>query len=480
MAWLAAKYGSEHGELNALYRERHGVNLPAHDNYAPLTVKPMQAKAGEMVDPVSGAAISGSILTPGSLRTRSRMAIAEPEFRDALQTFVAHKKQMGYWKAYYDLVTDMQAVLGNRELMNSVEAAVGSEAVTVLGKWMTVLAQGGVRDAAAGLAMNGMFQRMMNRAATVGLLGRVATLLVQSTQLAAASVQMPVGAYLRRFEKLFGGQLDWKGAIQSAFIQRRIKTAPPIVRQAFENLANAKSPNEIKRATYNLGKLLSGTDGLFTGGTYAILLDYHRETGSKLGLTGADLEEHAHREAERATEEVAQPTRTATRSLAELTATNPLAKVSWAYASEARQKIALLGWAAVNFKSDPVRFGKAAFLVFGVGGVMSQVLKNIWKEAKGDDDEEKWSPERLIKGSFANALHGIPMMSELMGEPGMFSSTAWAQAALDDLLKGEADLRDINTLLGTLGLFNDTAAGVAALSNAGYDFAKIIEAAFSE
>ena len=480
MAWLAAKYGSEHGELNALYRERHGVNLPAHDNYAPITVKPMQAKAGEIVDPVSGAAVSGSILTPGSLRTRSRMAVAEPEFRDALQTFVAHKKQMGYWKAYYDLATDVQAVLGNRELMNSVEAAAGFEAVTVLGKWMTVLAQGGVRDAAAGLAMNGIFQRMMNRAATVGLLGRVSTLLVQSTQLAAASVQMPVGAYLRRFGKLLAGQLDWKGAIQSDFIQRRIQSAPPIVRQAMETLGAATRPNLVTRAVRNLGNLLSGADGLFTGGTYAILLDYHRETGRKLGLTGNDLEEHAHREAERATEQVAQPTRTATRSLAELTATNPLAKVSFAYASEARQKIALLGWSLANFKADPVRFGKAAFLVFGVGGVMSQVLKNIWKEAKGDDDEEKWSPERLIKGSFVNALHGIPMMAELMGEPGMFSSTAWAQASLDDLLKGEADMRDINTLLGTVGLFNDTAAGVAALSNAGYDFAKIIEAAFSD
>lgn len=480
MAWLAAKYGSEHGELNALYRERHGVNLPAHDNYAPLTVKPMQAKAGEIVDPVSGAAVSGSILTPGSLRTRSRMAVAEPEFRDALQTFVAHKKQMGYWKAYYDLATDVQAVLGNRELMNSVEAAAGKEAVVTLRKWMDVLAQGGVRDAAAGLAMNGMFQRMMNRAATVGLLGRVSTLLVQSTQLAAASVQMPVGAYLRRFGKLLAGQLDWKSAIQSDFIQRRMQSAPPIVRQAMENLGTATRPNLIKQAVRKLGNLLTGADGLFTGGTYAILLDYHRETGRKLGLTGADLEEHAHREAKRATEEVAQPTRTATRSLAEITATNPLAKVSFAYASEARQKIALLGWAAVNFKADPVRFGKAAFLVFGVGGVMSQVLKNIWKEAKGDDDEEKWSPERLVRGSVANALHGIPMMSEIMGEPGMFSSTAWAQASLDDLLKGEADLRDINTLLGTLGLFNDTAAGVAAMSNAGYDFAKIIEAAFSE
>ena len=72
------------------------------------------------------------------------------------------------------------------------------------------------------------------------------------------------------------------------------------------------------------------------------------------------------------------------------------------------------------------------------------------------------------------------MMAELMGEPGMFSSVKWADEAASDLLKGEADLRDINTLLGTLGLFNDTAAGIAALSNAGYDVAKIIEAAFAD
>jgi hypothetical protein len=148
MAWLSVKYANEWAELNPLYRERHGVNLPQHDNYAPLLVKPMQAKAGEMVDPVSGAAVSGSILTPGSLRTRSRNAIAEPDFRDALQVFMAHKKQMGYWKAYYDLAVEAQAVLGNRELMNSVEAKAGKEAVSVIRKWIDVFAQGGVRDAA--------------------------------------------------------------------------------------------------------------------------------------------------------------------------------------------------------------------------------------------------------------------------------------------------------------------------------------------
>lgn len=477
MAWLSVKYANEWAELNPLYRERHGVNLPQHDNYAPILVKPMQAKAGKMVDPVSGAAVSGSILTPGSLRTRSRNAIAEPDFRDALQTFIAHKKQMGYWKAYYDLAVEMQAILGNRELMNAVEAKAGKEAVSVIRKWLDVFAQGGTRDAAAGLALMEGLRAMSNRAATVGLLGRFSTLLVQSTQLAAASVQMPTGAYLKRFGKLLAGQLDWRAAIKSDFIQRRIKTAPPIVRQAFENLANAKTPNEIKRAVRWLGNRLSDADGLFTSGTYAILLDYHRELGAGMGLKGAELEEYAHNEAERRTEEVAQPVRMATRSLAEITSTNPLAKVAFAYASDARQKIALFGWALES--GDVARISKTAFFVFGIGGVMSQVLKNLWKEAKGDDDEKMWSAERLGIAALSPITAGIPGMSLLMGDGNMFQSVQWTGNAAEALLKGEGDLRDVNTVLSTLGLFNDTAAGVAALSNAGLDFAKLVENLFS-
>jgi len=477
MAWLSGKYSAEHAELNPLYRERHGVNLPQHDNYAPLLVKPMQAKAGEMVDPVSGAAVSGSILTPGSLRTRSRNAIAEPDFRDALQVFMAHKKQMGYWKAYYDLAVEAQAVLGNRELMNSVEAKAGKEAVSVIRKWLDVFAQGGVRDAAAGLALMEGLRAMSGRAATVGLLGRVTTLLVQATQLAAASVQMPVGAYLKRLGKLLTGNLSWGDAVRSKFIQRRIKSAPPIVRQVFETLGTATKPNEIKRSTRQLGNLLSGADGLFTGGTYAILLDYHREQGAKLGLKGDELEEYAHTEAERTTEEVAQPTRSATRSLAELTSTNPLAKVGWAYASEARQKIALFGWALES--GDKTRAAKVAFLVFGVNGVLSQVLKNLWKEARGDDDEKMWSADRLVKSAFSPITSGIPGFSLLFGEGNMFQGVQWAPTAAKDLATGKGDLRDVNTVLATLGLFNDTAAGVAALSNAGLDFAKLVENLFS-
>lgn len=472
-AFFEEVYGEEYGPLNALYRERHGVNLPRHSLYAPITVAPQQAKAGEMTDPVSGAAISGSILTPGALRSRNRTAVAEPRFEDALATMLAHHKQMEHWKAYYSFAVDAQAVLGNRDVMNSAEAAAGKEAVNMLRKWVDAFAQGGIRDATAGMALTGYWQRMANRAATVGLLGRVSTLLVQSTQLAAASVQMPTGAYMLRLSKLLSGNLSWGDAVKSDFIQRRIKTAPPIVRQAMANLGTASRPNQITSAVRFLGNLLSGADGLFTGGTYAILLDYHRGTAAKLGLEGAEAEAFAHQEATRATEEVAQPVRMGNRSMMELTMANPFAKAGWAYASEARQKIALLAWS--KKKGGGKQVMKTAFLTFVVGGLMSQVIKNLWREMKGDDDEEKWSAARLAGQTALGPLHGVPLISELTGNGGMFSGAVWAKPALEDLMTGEADAKDIETLLSAAGYFSDTFAGISALSHAGFDFAKVLE-----
>lgn len=476
MAWIMQKYGAEHAVLNPLYRQRYGVNMPAHDNYAPITVQPVQAKAGEVIDPASGAAMSsGSILTPGSLRTRSRNAIAEPEFRDALQTYLVHTRQLEYWKSYYDLALEASAILGNREVLNAVKAKGGEQAATALRKWIDAIAQGGFRDASASLEMNKMLQRMTGRAASVGLLGRFSTLIVQSTQLAAASVKMPLGSYLVGMSKLLTGNLSYGDAIRSPFIQRRYKSAPPIVRQAMEGLSAASRPNQIKRATRALGQLLSGTDALFTAGTYALLLDYHRSTGRALGLTGAELEDYAHTEAERDTEQVAQPTRMAARSLAEITMTNPLGKVSWAYASEARQKIALMAWATTKAKAEPAQFAKTAFIVFGVGGLITQVLKGLWREAKGDDDEKKWSAQRLTLAALTGPLHGVPLASELMGDQGMLSGVSWVWPAIKDVASGEVDMRDVDTILSTLGLFNDTAAAVSSLAHAGLDAAKVLE-----
>jgi hypothetical protein len=483
--WIARTYSVEHAELNPLYRRRNGVNMPKHDNYAPVTVAPMQAKASDTVNPLTGAPMNGGILSPGSLRTRSTTAVAEPKFRDAVATIIAHKKMMGYWKHYYDVALEANAILGNREVANAVEAKIGAEGVLVLSRRLSALAMGGVRDASAGLALTEGIRSMTNRAATIGLLGRVSTLLVQSTQLAASSVKMPVGAYLSRFGKLMTGNLAWGDAIRSEFIQRRIKSAPPIVQQAMRNLASAKRPNEITRMVRRLGETLSNADGLFTAGTYAILLDYHRTTGAKLGLSGAELEAHAATEATRETEQVAQPTRDANRSLRELAATDPLAKIAWAYASEARQKLALFAWAALDAKARPDYAAKVAFLTFGVGGLLTQIIKNSWRELGGDDDEKKWSPERLTAAMLTSPLHGVPVIGSLLGDGNMLSGFSRAGASWERITSLDYDdpvqvMRDVDVMLSAAGLFNDNLAGLASASHIGLDLSRLLKNAFGD
>jgi DNA repair protein RadC len=499
MRFIQDAYAREYPDLNRLYRERHGVNLPRHDNYAPLTVKPVQAKAGEVVDPVSGQAMTGNLLTPGSLRTRSRVAQAEPEFRDALQTLLGHHRQMEHWKAYYDFAVDANAVLGNREVGNAIAAAGGDQARTVLRRWVDLFAQGGNRDAAAALATNQMLNRMTGRGARMALVGRLGTLMVQSTQLAAASVEMPTGAYLSRLGRLFAGELSWRDAMQSDFVRRRFRQAPPIVRQAAEGLRSTK-PNAIKHAAERLGTLISGADALFTAGTYAILLDYHRGLARAAGLSGAAAESRARHEAERLTERVAQPTRAGTRSLYENTATHPLARLGWAFASEARQKIALAAWAARDTRTNPRRAVKVAALVWGVGGLMAATLRNAWRDLRDDDDDElfderNWGLARMAAATLAGPLHGIPGLSDAFEsatgrafgtytpEGDLFSSaargvTAARRLATLDFLDSDEPIedlmRDVEAVLMAAGLVNETAASAASLMHPARDAVGVV------
>lgn len=494
--FLSEQYAAEYAPLNALYRERHGVNLPGHDNYAPLTVKPMQARAGDVVDPVTGRAMGANLLTPGSLRSRSRVANAEPDFRDALQTYLGHVRQLEHWKSYYDLALDLNAVVGNRDVANATEAAAGEQAVKVLQGWSQMFAQGGNRDAAAFLSLNQSLGKMSGRAAEMILFGRAGTLMIQSTQLGAALAEMPTGSYVKRLGMLFAGQLGWRDALHSPYIQRRFNAAPPIVRQALDALA-ATEPNRIKHAARQMGRLIAGADALFTAGTYAIALDYHRGQGRKANFTGADLEAYAHREAERAVDRVAQPTRAGARSLFENSTTSPLARAGWAFASEARQKIALAAWATRGAKQDPANFARTLAVVWGAGGLAAAIIRSAWRDMKDDEDEDifderNWSAARLLAATVAGPLQGIPVFGDIVESginrtagvyvPGgdIFSQAQGGVTGAKKLVTGKADnaeerLKAAKAMLFTMGLANDTLAAASTLANVAEDGVKVVD-----
>jgi hypothetical protein len=445
----------------------------------------MQEQAGMTVDPVTGFTMSNGSSTPSSFRTRGS-SVAEPAFRDAVQTYIAHTKQMEHWMAYAPFVTEARPVLGNRELGNSIEASGGEQALRVLRGWINFFDQGGNRDAATSLSMNQMLGRITSRAASIALVGRIGTLAIQSTQLAAAVAEMPVGAYLPRLGKLLTGQLGWRAAMDSPYIQRRIQQMPPALRQAMEGL-RAEKPNILKHQVQKIGQLLSGADGLFTAGTFAIVYDYQLKHAMESGLAGLEAEAHALNAAERATDRIAQPTRPGARSLFENTSTNPFARLGWAFASEARKNLGLMTYALA--RTDAKRAARAMLYVVVLNSVMAGIIRNAWRDARNDDDDEwfdekNWDLKRLGLSVLSSPMQGIPVLGDMF-EAGVFaagkeylpqgnlmSSGPLAVNSLlhvENILAGEQEMdetmRDVETILSGMGLANSTIAAAASLSH---------------
>jgi hypothetical protein len=471
---LQEQYGAEYDRLNTIYRDLNGINLPRNKFYSPLTVKPQNVQAGQVNDPVSGFAVSAGF-SPGSLKTRSQSAVAEPDFRDALATYIGHTTQIEHYIAYAPFATEAMALINTREVGNSVEAAAGAETLSLLRKWLDHFSQGGNRDAAAYIGFTQGLNRKANRVAAAALVGRVSVLAIQSTQLGAALAQMPTGAYLSRFAKLTTGQLDWGAAINSDFIQRRIRQMPPIVRQAMEGLQSAE-PNRIKHIMAKLGETIGGADALFTAGTYAIILDYQKSQG----LTGQELIAAT----ERAVERVAQPTRTGTRSFYEVsTSGNPSTRILWAFASEPRQKLALVGFALA--KGTAGEKARAIAVAWIMGGVVASLIRATMRDIRDSDDEElfderNWSPKRLALMSLTGPLGGLPVAGDLLEtaafkaageyvpEGNLFSSVGGILRLknVPDWFTGDRDademIGDIDAILSALAPISDTNAAVSS------------------
>ena len=479
---LGEEYAREYDRLNRVFQDLYGVSMPRHKHYSPLTVKPAQSAGGQTLDPVTGSVMSGPSLTPGSLRNRSQSAIAEPDFRDALQTYIAHVKQMEHWIAYAPFATEAMAVLNARELGNAIEASAGKESLATLRGWLDHFAQGGTRDASAHLALNGLLNRIMSRAASMALVGRVSVLAIQSTQLGAALAEMPATAYLSRLARLLSRNLNWSATMKSDYIQRRISQMPAVVQQAMEGLRSTR-PTRLKHTVRLLGETISGADALFTAGTYAMIYDYQLGEAEKLGLTGPDAEAWARQSAERGTDRVAQPTRAGARSLYEVTSTHPLARLGWAFASEARQKLALSAYALA--KRDKPAAARALAVTFLVGGVFTSILRAALRDVRdgGDDkeifDPQNWDAKRLALAALTGPLQGIPALGDSLNgfvfggfnefTPGgnLLTSPATAGKAIHHLFTGHSDVesavKDAESILTAAGLVSENAAEVSSL-----------------
>jgi hypothetical protein len=419
LAFLGTSYGEEYGRINDVFRRIWNVSMPRHKMYAPLTVKAALGRQDAITDPVTGQGM-GTGMTPGSLKNRSQTAVAEPDFRDAFQVYLTHARQMEHFIAYGEFARDAQAVVNRRDTRNSVEA-VSPNAATILNNWVEWMAQGGIRNTATVTPTNRFIGGALNRLTTAALVGRISVLGMQALQLGAGLYKMPTGAFLSRFARLKMGRLGWGDAVRSPYIQRRLKEMPPVVRDLVMGLA-AGSPNRAKYAATALGRSISGADALFTAGTYAILYDYHLTQARKAGVP--DPEKTAQAEAERLTDQVAQPVRTGARSWYEVAnQSNPANRALWNFASDPRQKMALVVYEMmrrdVSGAEKAAGVAKAAAVTWMVSGILQAVIRAIFRDIRNGDDDEifderHWDLKRLGLMALTGPIGGMPLIGGIL------------------------------------------------------------------
>lgn len=499
--FLWNNYGTEWFAINEVFREMNGINLPRIPKYSPVSVTPINIPSGMVADPVTGNAVSATSISPGALRNRG-VAIAEPVFRNAIQTYIAHTRQMEHWKAFAPWIKEANGILRFRKVHNAMHEASGGESSLVIGKFLDVFAQGGNRDASLTLEISKTMGGMASRAAQVALVGRVGTLAIQTTQIGAATAELPVGAYLSRLGKLVTGNLGWGDALNSKYIQRRLKQMPPTVQIAMEGLKAGK-PNQLKHQVQRIGQLISGTDALWTAGTYAMVYDYQLGQAKAAGYRGQPAEEYAHNIAERITDRLAQPTRMGTRSIYELTATNPGARLAWAFASESRKNLALLAYTKANRPLKRFLAATAGYVFFNLA--MGALIRNAWKDMRddGDDeddffDEKTWNWKRMGVAMLTEPLQGMPLLGDYT-EKGINAALGQYHQSSDlinfergiksfknipDILQGERDaegvLKDIDGMVSLMGLFNQNAAAAASLTHIASDFFGVVDNATTD
>ena len=248
-----------------------------------------------------------------------------------------------------------------------------------------------------------------------------------------------------------------------------------------------------------MGKTISGADAFFTAGTYAMIYDYQV---TKLGLEPKE----AHKEAERLTEQVAQPTRAATRSLVEnTTQSNPLTKLAWAFSSEVRQKIMLAAYKGFTGRTLSEK-ARAVAVTWGFGGAVAAVIRAMVADLRDDDDEETfdekhWNASRLTAQTLAGPFQGIAVIGEGI-ESGIF--TAFRAAGLKPGYLGDGNIletpergfqaltslgeyestekvfKDIDAIITGAAPFNDSAAAYSSFSHFARDVFNVTKNAIGD
>lgn len=231
-------------------------------------------------------------------------------------------------------------------------------------------------------------------------------------------------------------------------------------------------------------ELIGFVDGIFTTGTAAIAYDYHYRQGIQAGLTPEQARGEALAAAEDVVSRVAQPSETIDKSAFEIGA-GAWGRLGFMFASDARQKWALLQEAVVNRKQDPAALRRVAAFHLAAG-VAIQTISAAWRDARDSDDDEvfeakNWNPWSFLGGVILGPFAGVPLIGGALDTFSGRGELIEAAASMKDIATGKGDMKDVATTLsglaylGTLGKYEDAATFLAVSAKVAKDVLGLAE-----
>ncbi len=416
--WMQGEYDAEYQRANEVYMRMFNARMPKLMFYAPLLKNHQGQQA--ILDPLN-TGISSNSANPSSIKSR-KARTSSLRIDSALSVFWSHFNQMEYWISNAEYLRDVQSVMLNPEVRQSVVSAHGEDGMATVSAWVQLQMSRGVGKAALATAGSKMFRNVKSAVSMKAL-----ALNLSTTLKTLPSVFYSLGEiHLSKWPAaLVSGMKHWDRLWKTNIIQRRLDIGGmPELR----DLGNSALPMSWVNQGIRYGSYPTMyADGVFT--TYSAAMAYGTSFDEAKRQGASD--EVAHKYAEERTalivSKTAQPENWTQKSLFE----NDLSgagSLFFMFTSDPRQKMALTGEALNRWRKGSATTEEAMRKLLAywiIPGIMFQLANAIGRSLfKGDDDE--WEVVDFATAALAGQLQGLALIGSAAE---MIFSAAIAAAA---------------------------------------------------
>lgn len=400
--WMQGEYDAEYARANAVYMRMFNTRMPRIQFYAPLLKNHQGTQA--TLDPLNTGLVAQSA-NPGSIKTR-KARTSSVRIESALNVFWSHFNQMDYWVTHAEYLRDVQAVMLNPKVRESVVSAHGDEGMQTISAWVSLQMARGVSKGALAVAGSRMFRNVKSAVSMKALALNLGTSLKT-----IPSVLYSLGEiHLSKWPAaLVNGMKHWSRLWDTNIIQRRLDIGGmPELR----DLGSSALPMSWVNQAIRYGSYPTMyADGVLTTFSAAMAYGVNYDAAIEQGAIEDAAHEYAKERTALIVSKTAQPENWTQKSLFENDASGA-GSLFFMFTSDPRQKLALAGEALNNWRKGTATTEEAMrkFLAYWViPGVMFQLANAIGRSLfKGDDDE--WDVVDFATAGIVGQLQGLALL----------------------------------------------------------------------